>query len=176
MEHTLLDPGERGPLRSDIAIEGTARSIRVDIKEVRAGGIFNDLFIAEMAVNFAQGDAPKSVERLSGWLASDKGVKALEENKAEVVALYDPGLKAFTDTIYTDAFKELMDRAGDGAPFLRKQVLTLAPAGFRVQALPPDEVAVEALLKIKDSNAIPAMERAALRSRGADARRLLGQV
>ena len=40
----------------------------------------------------------------------------------------------------------------DGAPFLRRQVQSLVPMGYRVQALQPDTVAIEALLKLKDSN------------------------
>lgn len=173
-EATLLDPGERGPLRTDIPLEGSGNKIRIDVVEARAGGIYNDMFIAEVAVNFTRGDSPKSIERLTGWLESDRGAKALEENREEVIALYEQ-VQAEEEG-YQDAFKELMDRAGDGAPFLRKQVLTMVPTGFRVQALPADEVAVEALLKIKDSNAIPAIERAALRSRGSEARKLASQV
>lgn len=171
---TCLDPGERGPLRTDVDIAGTARKIRIDVVEAREGGVFNDMFIAEIAINFTKGDAPRSVEKLTAWQESDAGKAAAEKNRVEVVALYDK-VKAEAEG-YTDAFKELMSRAGDGAPYLRKQVVALAPAGFRVLALPPDDVAVDALLKIKDSNAIPAIERAALRSRGPEARKLLGQV
>lgn len=171
---TVLDPGERGPLRTDVDIAGTARRIRIDVVEAREGGVFNDMFIAEVAVNFVKGDAPKSVEKLTAWQDSAAGKDAAEKNRVEVVALYEK-VKSEAEG-YTDAFKELMTRAGEGAPYLRKQVLALAPAGFRVLALPPDDVAVDALLKIKDSNAIPAIERAALRSRGTEARKLLGQV
>ncbi len=174
VESVLLDPGERGPLRHDIEIEGKARKIRIDLDEVRPGGIYNDTFIAEVAVNFTQGEAPGTVDRLRAWLDSDRGKAALEKNREEVIALYEK-VKAEEEG-YAEAFKELMDRAGDGAPFLRRQVVSLVPAGFRVSALPPDEVAVEALLKLKDSNAIPAIERAALRSRGPEARRLRAQV
>lgn len=174
VDATLLDPGERGPLRQDIDIEGTGRKIRIDVKEARAGGIFNDMFIAEVAVNFVKGDAPKSVSRLATWMVSDAGVKAEERNREEVIELYDT-VKAEEDG-YTDAFKELMDRAGDGAPYMRRQVVSMAPAGFRVSVLPPDNTAVEALLKIKDSNAIPAIERAALRSTGSNAVKLRQQA
>ena len=64
-----------------------------------------------------------------------------------------------------DSLGELMDRAGDGPPYLRRQ-LSRVPAGYRVQALPPDPDAIEALQKLEDANAIPAFEMAALRSAG----------
>lgn len=169
VEKTLMDPGEHGALRVDVDIAGKARTIRIDVDDVYAGGIYADLHIAEVAVNFTAGDAPVAVKRVEAWLASDAGQRAVQKNRDEVVALYDDvKTSEFGDR---DALSSLMDRAGDGAPFLRTQVASLVPHGFRVQALPPDEVSIEALLKIKDSNAIPAIDRAALRSKGAVAAR-----
>ncbi len=174
VEARVLDPAERGPLRTDIDIEGNARKIRISMDETYAGGIFSDLFVAEVAVNFHRGDPPKSVTRINDWLAGDSGKRAVESNHEEVVGLYDKiNSEEFGDR---DALQVLMDRAGDGAPYLRKQVLSQVPAGFRVHALPPDPSAVEALLKLKDSNAIPSIERAALRSRGKVARDLNSRV
>ena len=164
VESRVLDPGERGALRTDIPIEGTARKIRISMDETYSGGIFNDMFVAEVAVNFQKGETPKAVGRVADWLEGTSGVRAVEASHEEVLALYEKiGAEQFGDR---DALAVLMDRAGDGAPFLRKQVLSQVPAGYRVHALPPDPSAVEALLKLKDSNAIPAIERAALRTRG----------
>jgi hypothetical protein len=174
VDATLLDPGQRGALRQDVEIIGNARSIRLDFVEVIPGGIYNDLFVAEVALNFMAGATPQTVDKLNGWLESDSGKRAIDKNHEEVVVLYDQiGAAEFGDR---DALQELMDRAGDGAPYRRRQVVSMVPAGFRVHALPPDDSSVEALLKIKDSNAIPAIERAALRSRGTAARTLRQQV
>jgi len=173
-EARLLDPGERGPLRHDVEIEGTARTIRISMDEVYAGGIYNDLFIAEVAVNFLQGDVPQSVKRLHEWQESDAGKAAFERNKEEVIELFDKVQAAeFGDR---DALAAIMDRAGDGAPYLRRQARTQVLDGYRVQALPPDATAVSALMKLKDSNAIPAIEQAALRSKGAASRALSDKV
>ncbi|NCG18101.1 MAG: hypothetical protein GWP91_03705 [Rhodobacterales bacterium] len=174
VESRVLDPGERGALRTDIEIQGTARKIRISMDETYSGGIFNDMFVAEVAVNFEKGDTPKAVARVTDWLEGTSGVRAVEANHQEVLELYEKiGAEQFGDR---DSLAVLMDRAGDGAPFLRKQVLSQVPAGFRVHALPPDPSALEALLKLKDSNAIPAIERAALRSRGKVSRTLSRRV
>lgn len=170
----ILDPGDRGPLRSDIDVQGSARTIRVSVDEAYSGGIYNDLFIAEIGVNFTRGASPRNVERLNSWLEGDSGKRALDQNRESVVELFDSISQAeFGDR---ESLQVLMDQAGDGAPFLRRQVQSLVPLGYRVQALRPDSVAIEALLKLKDSNAIPALERAALRSVGQKARRLQAQV
>jgi len=173
-EARLLDPGERGPLRHDVEVEGTARTIRISMDQVYPGGIYNDLFIAEVAVNFLQGDVPQSVMRLHEWQQTDSGKSAFERNKEEVIELFDKIQAAdFGDR---DALAAIMDRAGDGAPYLRRQVRSQVLDGYRVQALPPDEVAVSALMKLKDSNAIPSIEQAALRSKGPAARHLADKV
>lgn len=164
VDKPLLDPAEHGMLRVDVDIEGRARTIRIEVEEAYRGGIYSDLFIAEVAVNFVSGDPPAQAQRLAAWLESDAGAKAVEANREEVIALYDRvNGEEFGDR---DALLQLMDRAADGAPFLRSRVQSQIPAGFRMSALPADDVAVEALLKIKDSNAIPAVDRAAVRSQG----------
>lgn len=169
VEKVLRDPGEHGPLRVDIDVEGKARVVRIQIDEVYAGGIFADTYISEVAINFAKGPTPPVVQRTLAQLESPAGQKQIEANRAEVIALYDK-IKGseFGDR---DALFALMDRAADGAPFLRRQVAASVPAGYRIAALPPDDVAVEALLKVKDSNAIPAIERAALRTVGSESAR-----
>jgi hypothetical protein len=170
VEHRVLDPAQKGPMRVDVPIEGAekATAVRITIDEVYEGGIYSDCYIAEVALNFAVGDKPGAVQRHEDWLASDSGQAALVANREEIVELFDKiSAEDFGDR---DSMAELMERASDGAPYLRKRVATSVSAGFRMSALPPDLDAVDALLKLKDSNAIPAIERAALRSKGKTAR------
>lgn len=169
VEKVLRDPGEHGPLRVDIDVEGKARVVRIQVDEAYSGGIFADMYISEVAINFAKGPTPPVVQRMLAQLESPAGQKQLEANRTEVVSLYDK-IKG-SDFGDRDALFALMDRAADGAPFLRRQVASSVPAGYRIAALPPDDVAIEALLKIKDSNAIPAIERAALRTVGSESSR-----
>jgi hypothetical protein len=155
---------DRGPQRIDVAIEGRATAVRLELTKVNGGGIHNDTWISEVAVNFSSGDQPGAVDKVQTWLDSSVGQGAADKGREAVIALYDK-IKA-EDFGDRDALHALMDRAGDGAPYLRKKVSASVPYGFRVQALPPDDSAIEALLKLKDSNAIEAIERAALRSSG----------
>jgi hypothetical protein len=158
-----------GPQRIDIPIVAKARKLRVTVNDVYEGGVFNDTFIAEIGVNFVDGANPAVVQRLQEWVDSAPGQKAKQKNYDEIVALLERIEAAeFGDR---DALRELMDRAGDGPPFLRAQ-LNRVPAGFRVQALPPDEIALRALQKTRDANAIPAFEMATLRSSGAEQKKL----
>lgn len=152
-----------GPQRIDIPIEGTARRLRVTIDDVYEGGVFNHTFIAEIAVNFADGDMHPSVAKVRSFQETRAGEIAKEKNHQEVIELFT----AIKETEFgdRDKLREIMDRAGDGAPFLRRQ-LPKVPYGFKVQALPPDESALTALQKLQDANAIPAFEMAALRSVG----------
>ncbi len=162
----LSDPGDVGPTRVDVAISGKATTLRVTVDEAYRGGLFNDCAIAEVAVNFVGGNTPAVLDRLATWQLSEAGQRADAKDAEEVAGLVGKiRAEQFGDR---DALQELMLRAGDGAPYLRAQARTLVPAGFRLSALPPDPHAVQALLEIGDSNAIPAIERAALRSRGQD--------
>lgn len=168
------DPSEVGPTRMDVSVVGKATTVRITLDEVHRGGLYNDCAIAEVAVNFAKGNTPAVLDRLSAWLQSEAGVRADSKDAEEVAALVTTiQAEQFGDR---DALQELMLRAGDGAPYLRNQVRGLVPAGFRLAALPPDQHAVKALLELGDSNAIPAIERAALRSLGAEAARLAQRV
>ena len=45
-----------------------------------------------------------------------------------------------------------------------KKAISYVPEGYRLQAIEPDPKALEALRKLRDSNAIPALENAAYRS------------
>lgn len=152
-----------GPQRVDIPIEATARRLRVTLDDVYEGGVFTHTFVAEIGVNFVDGANPKIVESLNAYQQSAAGQRAKEANHEEAAELFTAIQSAeFGDR---DAMNELIDRAGDGPPYLRKQ-LRRVPYGFRVQALPPDESALTALQKLRDANAVPAFEMAALRSSG----------
>lgn len=169
----VRDGAEHGPQRIDVALVGKARSVLVRIDQAYAGYVQNDLYLSEVALNLVAGE-PADASRLTAWLASAAGVKAKARQEEEVVALFDRVVSAeFGDR---EALDLLTDQAGDGAPFLRSRVISDVPAGFRVAALPPDETAVQALLKLRDPNAIPALKRAALRSVGAEAARLEAYV
>ena len=170
----VLDPSKEGPLRVDVNIKGSATSVRLTMDKTYSGGIYNQMYIAEMAVNFTRGEQPTAVARTKDWLASDAGASALEREKKVVVALYDK-IKAeeFGDR---DSLSQIMERAADGAEYMRRRAAQSVPLGFRVSAIPPEPTAVEALLKIKDANAIPALEQAMLRSTGKAQRKLKSQV
>lgn len=173
-EVRLNDPAERGPFRQDIPIEGSATGVKIVVDEAYGGFLRNDTYIAEVAVNFAAGEAPAAVERFRTWLTSSGAERAAAQDREQVVALFDAiAAEQFGDL---EKLHQIMDRAGDGAPFARREVTRQVPAGYRIQALPPDEVALEAILKLKDPNAIPALERAALRSTGAVERELIARV
>ncbi len=170
----MLDGAERGVQRVDVNLEGTTRAVRLTIDEAYAGGIRNDTYIAEIAVNFTRGEAPASYGRLDTWKASAAAERAAEAHREEVIAQYD--LVDQADFGDRDAMAELMGWASNGAPWLADRVRREVPVGFRIGALPPDEVAVEALLKLKDANAIPALRMAALRLLGRAERTLLAKV
>lgn len=173
---TLEDVTKTGPQRIDVEFEEPveARSVKVIVAEAFEGGVFNDTYLAEVGVNFSSGESGRAAERLVEWQGSDESVRLYQSNKEEIVGLFDTISGAqFGDA---DALGELMDRAADGAPYLRGRALRYVSDGYRVQALPPDDVAVSALLKLKDANAIPALEMAALRLTGREAAELEEKV
>ena len=173
-EVRIPDTRETGPKRVDIPIEGKAKKIRVMIGDSYEGGVFTDVFISEIAVNFKDGANPKIVERLRAWEETSSGRRAVDKNKTEIVKLFETiNAAEFGDS---ESLQRIMDRAGDGAPYLRERVRRTVPAGYRVQALPPDAVAIKALLKLKDANAIPAIQMAALRVQKKEARNLQNKV
>lgn len=174
-EARIGDPDVRGVHRIDVPIEGLSRTVRVRIDQVNPGFLRNDTYIAEIAVNFRSGQQPAGgAEKLEAYVASTKAVKEAEQHRDKVVTLFDAvDQSEFGDR---DSLRALMDLAADGAPWLAAQVKKLIPPGFRVQALPPDDVAVQALLKLQDANGIPALTMAATRLRGREERALVSKV
>lgn len=173
VQDALADVREKGIQRKDIKIEGVAKSVRITIDEVFPGFITNDCFLSEVAVNFTEREVGP-VATIKTWLETDAAKKAHEKHKAEVIALFDRVDTAeFGDD---EAFNTLVDWAANGAPWVQAKVKSEVPLGWRVQSLPPDDLAVEALLKLKDANAIPALTMAALRLAGRDQRALMSKV
>lgn len=162
-----------GPQRVDIPVQANAKSLKVTVIDSFEGGVYTDVYISEIAVNFDQGAAPTVVEKLREYESSPIGQKAKDKNYDEVLALFTKiKSEQFGDSA---SLEQIMDRAGDGAPHLRSQ-LNRVPVGFRVQALPPDATAIDALQKLEDPNAIPAFEMAALRSTGKEQRKFQLQI
>lgn len=176
----LQDVGKSdvGPQRVDVVMEyeefdlelPKARKLTLRLDDAYEGFVYKDVFLAEVALNFRGGSNPKVVERLEAWRASSSGERAAERNESKIKELFGEISEAeFGDR---DKLQLIMDEAADGAPYLRSQAARLVPAGYRVQALPPNPIAIEALLKLKDANGIPAIEMAALRTTGERSREL----
>ncbi|MBW1877104.1 MAG: hypothetical protein JRJ84_01945 [Deltaproteobacteria bacterium] len=172
---TRLEDGALvGAQRVDIPVRGRARTIRISMDEVYDGIVYNDTYIAEVALNFADGEPHPWVGKVFSWIKGEEGERPRATNLEEVArqqALVQAGGEGSRE-----ALAELMDQAGDGAPFIRKWVTRYVPIGFRIHAISPNEAAIEALLKLRDPTAIPALEQASLRVLGHDEDRLRGTV
>ncbi len=166
----VRDGATQGPARIDVPIEGLARSVRITVDQAYSGYIRNDLFLSEVAVNFASGERHGGLDKLDTWLASDAGVKAAEAQRTEAIARFDAvDQSEFGDR---EALDDLMGWVVDGAPYLRERAEREVPYGFRMQAVPPDDTSVQALLKLKDPVAAPSLLLAALRLTGSESRKL----
>lgn len=149
--------------RRDIPLDVNGRVIRIQILEAYEGYVFADTYVAEVAVNFTEGERGKAVKKVEDWRASPEGQKALAAFEEQVVAAYDKH-KADSDDMESMAF--LMAAAADGPEYLRKKVTSLVPIGYRAAAIVPDQKAMDAIRKLKDPNGIPGLEMAALRAIG----------
>ncbi len=148
--------------RLDVPVGAKGRVVRIQIERAYEGGVFSDLYIAEVAIDFTQGGVPAKMQT---WLGSSAGKAAHDKYLVELENAY----AAHKGNELGDraAFAFIADAAAEGAPYVRKAAQTQAPLGYRMQAIPSDDTAREALRKLKDSNAIPALALAALRSSGA---------
>ncbi len=150
--------------RLDLVLEAPskARKLRVEVVDVYEGIIFSQMHVAEVAVNF--GRSGDRMEGLIKWLDSSAGLKAAEKHEEEVKERYKT-IKAaeFGDL---ESLRVIMGQAGDGPDYLRARALALVDVGYRAAAIRPSALALSALKKLKDPNAIPAIEMAALRSWG----------
>ncbi len=158
--------------RVDIPVDVTGRRVRLVIDEAFNGYVFDPVFVTELAVNF-----PELGERgqaWQAWLQSPAAERKQGEFIDELRARYDAyKAEEFGDR---DALAWIMDAAAEGAPYVRDEVQRRVPAGFRAQAIPSSPDARKALRKLKDANAIPALEMAMLRSTGEDAARIRDTV
>ena len=159
--------------RRDLEVNVTGKVVRIEVVEAYEGGVFGDMHLAEVAVNFGEGERAKAVAKVDAWRASKEGQKLQEKHEGDVVKAFDAHT---ADTNETKSLGFLMDAAGEGAPYLRKKVGALVPEGYRAAALIPDPKAMEALLKLKDPNGIPGLEMAALRALGKEAKKIRSNV
>lgn len=148
--------------RVDIAIAGNSQKVRIRVKDSYEGIVFSDLFIAEVGVNF--NDSKAALQRLIEWVRSKSADRAHEGHEEKIRKAFNKIKQAEFGDPETLAF--LMEQAGDGPDYIRRKALQLVDAGFLAAAIRPDEDAVDALRKLKDPNAIPALELAALRLSG----------
>lgn len=149
--------------RRDIPLDVTGKKVRIEVIEVFEGAVFADLYLSEVAVNFTEGERGRAVEKVEAWRASKEGAKLQAKHEEEVLAAYELH-KASSDE--NPGLEFLMSTAGDGPMFLRRKVGSLVPEGYRIAAIVPDPKAMDAIRKLKDSNGIPGLEMAALRSIG----------
>ncbi len=166
LEYLLEDRMTRLDLDLEESVE--VRKIRVEVVDLYEGIVFSEMHIAEIAVNFG-----RSGDRMDGlikWLDSPAGLEAAEAHAEEVKGLFQVVKDAEFGDLET--LRLIMDQAGDGPDYLRARAGALVDVGYRAAAIRPSEVALSALRKLKDPNAIPAIEMAALRSWGRAEREL----
>lgn len=149
--------------RHDLPVDRTARKIRLQVVEAYEGFVFSDCYVAEVGVNFVA-DRGRPYERLEAWKATPAGQQA----RTAYLEALEQHYRAHKEAEFGSQpdLEWIMDAAGDGAPYLREQVLKHVDIGRRAAALLPDEEAVNALRRLKDPNGIPAVEMAALRATG----------
>lgn len=153
--------------RKDIPVDAQGRVIRIEVDEVFEGLVYPDLYIAEMAANFTDGERARQVEKVDAWRTGKEGIRLQEDYEKKVLAAFDAHFKN-SDDLESMAF--LVSAAGDGPEYLRKKVSSLVPIGYRAAAMVPDQKAIEAIKKLKDPNGIPGLEMAALRAIGKEQR------
>ena len=156
---------EDGLQRVEIPLSGSGRRIKVEATEAHEGFVYQDLHIAEIAVNYPTNDQANT-KRLDIWLAS----KDAERKAAVFKETLDSAYGACKDAEFgdRDSLAVIMDAVADGAPFIRPMVARYVPDGFRAQAVQSSKRAQKAIRKLKDANGIPALEMAALRATGAE--------
>ncbi len=149
--------------RVDIPATVTGKKVRIEVVEAYEGIVYADLYLAEVAVNFTEGERVKAVEKVDAWRQGKEGVKLLEKHEEEVLAAFKVHKEAGDENVALDF---LMSGAADGPLYLRKKVTSLVPEGYRAAAIVPDAKSMDAIRKLKDPNGIPGLEMAALRSIG----------
>lgn len=159
--------------RIDIPVETTGRKVRLEFADVYEGGVYTDMFVAEVAVNFTEGERARAVEKVETWRASKEGQALHKKYEDQVLAAYE---KHKADAYDKESLEFLMDAAGEGPEYLRKKVTSLVPLGYRAAALVPDEMAMSAIRKLKDPTGIPGLEYAAMRALGKQQREIVDTI
>lgn len=149
--------------RVDLPLSVTGRKVRVEVVEAFEGGVYTDMFISEIAVNFTEGERARAVEKVDAWRGSKEGLALQKKYEELALAAYEKHKAEPEDEA---SLQFLMDAAGEGPEYLRKKVSALVPAGYRAAGLVPDEIAMKALKKLKDPSGIPGLEYAAMRAIG----------
>lgn len=146
--------------RVEVPMDVTGRRVRLTIQDTYEGIVFSSTHIAEIAINFPAGD----LRRMDRYLNSSEGqrqdtrfIEKLEDAYGRIKAA------EFGDK---DAFQFIADAVINGAPYVRSHLNSLVSIGYRAQAVPVHAKAHKALRNLKDANAIPAFELAALRATG----------
>ena len=169
-EETRIDEGVR---RVDIPVGTSGRKMRVVVVNAEEGYVFQDLHIAEVAINYVDDD-PATRSRLLAWLEGSAGQKAKAAWTQQVEEAY--GACKSSDFGDRESFMFLADAVADGAQFLRPMVARYVPEGYRAQALASSKRAQKAVRLLKDPNAVPSLELATTRARGDDAVFMTEQV
>lgn len=149
--------------RVDIPLETRGRKIRVEFPEVFDGIVFADMFVAEVAVNFTEGERARNVGVIEKWREGKEAAGLAKRYDEEILERYTTHKE---DPDHYESLVFLMHAAGDGPEYLRRRVSSLVPAGFRAAAILPDDMAMQAIKKLRDPNGIPGLEMAALRALG----------
>jgi hypothetical protein len=155
----LLD--QPGPVHLKVGSSG--RKIRIEIQESYEGVVYKELVISEIAINFFTEDSKNLLKRWEGYQVSKEAKKYQEKSDEEIEKLFFTYQDNDGDS---ESLRRLMEIAGEGSDWKRRKVVSYVPEGYRLQAIEPDPKALEALRKLRDSNAIPALENAAYRSDG----------
>lgn len=156
-------------VRVDVPVDVTGQKVKLEAVEVFEGGVFADLYISEIAVNFTEGERAKAVDKVKTWIASKEGQAVATKYEEQVLAAYT---KHKENSDEQEGLAFLMEAAGDGAEYLQKKVTSLVPVGYRAAAIVPDDLAMQAIRKLKDANGIPGLEMAALRAIGKDQKQI----
>ena len=147
--------------RKVLTIGAKGRKVRVAIEDAYEGIVFTDTYIAEVAINFPNGP----LQRYDNWLQSSDAKRRHAQFNEQLESAFTKHKEAeFGDK---ESFQFLMDAVSEGPAYARQRIPSLVPHGFRAQAVPASKKAHKALRVLKDANAIPAFEMAALRATGA---------
>lgn len=149
--------------RVDLPMGATGKVVRIDVVDVYEGGVFPDLYISEVAVNFTEGERVKAVEKVNTFRAGKEGAKLAADFETQVLDAYQKHKDNPEDM---DSLGFLIAAAANGPDYLQKRITTLVPIGYRAQAIVPDQKSIDAIRKLQDPNGIPGIQMAALRALG----------